>query len=287
MKFLQPVAICISLLLAALISHSSLSFASTPYPTSSEAKRDLPEILESGVLRVAMLNTDELPFFYHNEEGEFVGIDVELLALMEQALGVEVEIIREPNTFDSVVDWVAQGRADLGMSYLSITIERAKRVSYTVPYAHNYFAVAVNRVAKSRARTNGDINAFLNRPETRLGVQMGSTYEAFARRNFPKATLVGIADSGENAMAVANGDIDAAVSAKLSLEPLMKKESRLNFLLTTIIYPSEPDLMAAVVHPKNHHLLNWINTFLRQQELLGALDRIKRAHGITIDDNNE
>lgn len=250
--------------------------------TSWAEPRDLPQIMEKGVLRVAMLKTDELPFFYHNEKGEFVGIDVELLALIEKELGVEIELIRTAPTFDGVVDMVAYGEADLGLSYLSITIERSKRVSYTRPYAFNYFAIAVNRVAESRARAGGDTKAFLNRSSTRMGVQMASTYEAFARRNFPEANLVGIADSGKNARAVANGEIDAAVSAKLSLEPMFKKEPKLNFTLRTITFFDEPDLMAAVVHPTSHHLLNWMNTFLELTELLGTLDQIKTRHGITV-----
>lgn len=272
---------------------SAAAFASTADHTASPADpspanpnanhheiRDLKAILAAGKIRVAMLKSDEIPFFYHNANGEFTGVDVELLALLEDALGVEVELLRVPSTFDGVVDMVADGRADLGMSYLSVTIERAKRVNYTIPYAYNYFAVAVNRVAEARSRTGGDIKAFLNSKETRLGLQLNSSYETFARRAFPRASLVGISDSTASVLAVGDSEVDATVSAKLTLEPLLKHHPKLNFSLRTIVFHDEPDLMAAVVHPDNPHLLNWMNVFLRQMDIMGTLKKIMVRHGI-------
>lgn len=84
-------------------------------------------------------------------------------------------------------------------------------------------------------------------------------------------------------MAVAEGEIDAAVSAKLSLEFLLKQNPELNFDLRTVVYRDEPDLMSAAVHPENTHLLQWMNTFLERQELLGTLDAIKESHGIKLE----
>lgn len=136
---------------------------------------DLRQILDWGYLTVAMLKTDEMPFFYH-KDGELVGVDIELLEIMERKLGIDIRILRVPTTFDGVIDMVAQAKADIGMSYLSETTERAKRVNYTHSYALNYFAVAVNRVSESRARTGGDTSAFLNKSSTRLGLQMDSAY---------------------------------------------------------------------------------------------------------------
>jgi len=267
---------------------SSYSFSEASRYKDNKKPRDLKEIIASGEIRVAMLKTDEMPFFYHNKEGKFVGVDVELLEIIEKDLGVKVKLIREAETFDGVVDLVAYGEADLAMSYLSITIERAKRVSYTIPYALNYFAIAVNRVSESRgSRESIDTNDFFNQSTTRLGVQLGSSLESFARRRFPNATLVGIADSSKNALAVANGEVDAAISAKLTMEPLLKETPKLNFLLRTVVYPDEPDYMAAVVHPESTHLLNWMNTFLGQKKLLGKLDEIQARNGITIKTNQK
>lgn len=259
-----------------------LSFLLMPALASSapSAIRDLPQIIESGVLRVAMLKTDERPFFYHNKAGEFVGIDVELSAMIVNELGVKLELSRTPTTFDGVIEMVATGKVDLGMSYLSITSARAKKVFYTKPYALNYFAVAVNRVAEARAHSRGDTDALLNQPRARIGVQMDSTYEKFARRTFPRATLVSIYNAATNLEAVSRGEIDAAISANLSLLPLLQENPIFNYRLRAEIYQHEPDLMAPAVHPQSLHLLKWMNTFLELQELSGALDTIKASHGI-------
>lgn len=253
--------------------------------TTADGPRDLPAILKSGVLRVAMLKTDEMPFFYHNKQGQFTGIDVQLLAMIQKQLDVKVQLIRTATTFDGVVDMVADGQADLAMSYLSITTTRARRVAYTRPYAFSYYAVAVNRVAQAQARVGSKVGPFLNRPQTRLGVQMGSTYEVFAREHFPRATLVSIADSKDNLDAVIQGKVDAFVNEGVSLEPMFKQNPKLNFLLHTVIYHQAPDLIAGVVPPESDQLLHWMNTFLKLEDLNGTLDRIKAENGITVEQN--
>ena len=116
---------------------------------------------------------------------------------------------------------------------------------------------------------------------------MDSSYESFARRKYPKATLVQIANFSDIANAVAEGQIDAAISAKLSLEPLFKKDTKLNFKLRTVVFHDEPDLMAAVVHPTSHHLLNWMNTFLHINEIVGTMDSIKNQHGVSLKQTNQ
>ena len=274
---------------AAIFIFASLiiSPASAELSPKSHESRDLLDIIDDGVIRVAMLKTDELPFFYHNADQKLVGIDIDLLELIEKELNIKVELIRTATTFDGVVELVARGEADLALSMLSVTINRAKRISFTRPYALNNFALVVNRVAESRGKKSNKGEDFFNRAEIKLGVQMDSSYESFARRKYPKATLVQIANFSDIANAVAEGQIDAAISAKLSLEPLFKKDTKLNFKLRTVVFHDEPDLMAAVVHPTSHHLLNWMNTFLHINEIVGTMDSIKNQHGVSLKQTNQ
>tara|TARA_B110000908_G_scaffold155067_1_gene192935 strand:+ start:114 stop:992 length:879 start_codon:yes stop_codon:yes gene_type:complete len=276
--FFAAIFICASLI---------ISPASAELSPKSHESRDLLDIIDDGVIRVAMLKTDELPFFYHNADQKLVGIDIDLLELIEKELNIKVELIRTATTFDGVVELVARGEADLALSMLSVTINRAKRISFTRPYALNSFALVVNRVAESRGKKSNKGEDFFNRAEIKLGVQMDSSYESFARRKYPKATLVQIANFSDIANAVAEGQIDAAISAKLSLEPLFKRDTKLNFKLRTVVFYDEPDLMAAVVHPTSHHLLNWMNTFLHINEIVGTMDSIKNQHGVSLKQTNQ
>jgi hypothetical protein len=45
--------------------------------------------------------------------------------------------------------------------------------------------------------------------------------------------------------------------------------------------------MAAVVHPTSHHLLNWMNTFLHINEIVGTMDSIKNQHGVSLKQTNQ
>lgn len=242
--------------------------------------RDLPAIIDSGYLRVAMLHTDEVPFFFVDTDGTLTGIDVELARRAAQALEVELRLLREADSFNGVIDMVSQGQADIGMSYLSVTLKRAQQITYTETYALNYFAIVLNRVARAQARVGNDLGQFLDRGATRIGVQPDSTYESVARARYPNATLVPMVDSGEMLEAVSAGSIDAAISSELSLIAQLERTPRLNYRLDVEILRDSPDLMAPVVHPQSPQLLQWVNTFLKLQKVTGDLDRSRERFGL-------
>ena len=62
----------------------------------------------------------DLPGFHaQRSDGTLVGAEIELAQQIAQALGVGVQFIKDANSFDAVVDLVASGKADIGVSKLS------------------------------------------------------------------------------------------------------------------------------------------------------------------------
>ena len=87
----------------------------------SEFPPDIQRILDAGKLRVSMYFMDVPPFFMVTQSGQFAGIDVALARDIAHHLGVEVEFMREPKTFDEVAYAVAERKADVAISQLSDT----------------------------------------------------------------------------------------------------------------------------------------------------------------------
>ena len=100
-----------------------------------------PEGLErSGYLSLA-LPPDSPPFSFRNDEGAFVGMDVEVAIAVSDQLGVELRVI-EHDVWD-LINAVWHGRADLALGWLPG--EGDDLISISEPYAHAVHVVIVRR----------------------------------------------------------------------------------------------------------------------------------------------
>src|SRR5262249_1378543 len=79
---------------------------------------DRAGILQRGELRVAIPAFDAPPFFYRRNE-ELEGFDIDLARELGRDLGVRVVFDRRANSYNEVVDVVADGHADVAICKLS------------------------------------------------------------------------------------------------------------------------------------------------------------------------
>ena len=151
----------------------------------STPSRDLKTIVDGGVLRVAVTRFN-LPAFHWRSEGSLAGPEIELGRQIARALGVGVEFIDEAPSFDAVVDAVAQGQADIGISKLSQTYYRLMRVRFSEPYITLRHALLFERAAIATASGDRPPEESLRQFRGRIGAIRGSAYVDFGRRNFPQ-----------------------------------------------------------------------------------------------------
>ena len=95
----------------------------------------------SGVLRVAT-SLQWPPFAFTNSDGKPDGIDIRLITLLAQRLGLRPEI--EDIKFPTIVPGVSSGRYDVGLDQINITAERAKVVDF-VPYSKDGLGLLVRQ----------------------------------------------------------------------------------------------------------------------------------------------
>ena len=99
--------------------------------TSCGAKgKTLAQVKEAGELVVA--TSPDFPPFESLEGDEVVGIEVEILKLICEELGVELKI--EQMDFDSVLIGVQAAKYDCGMSGITVTPDRQKNMLFTDAY---------------------------------------------------------------------------------------------------------------------------------------------------------
>lgn len=95
---------------------------------------------ENGTLVVAT-NVAFKPYEYY-ENGEPVGIDIEIIRAIGDKLGMEVKI--EDMEFDSIINAVMSGKADVGIAGMTMTEERQKSINFTSPYTTATQVIIVN-----------------------------------------------------------------------------------------------------------------------------------------------
>jgi ABC-type amino acid transport substrate-binding protein len=242
----------------------------------SSAGAKLEEIFQSGELRVSVFFEDVAPFFYTDEASGFVGIDPDLSRDMASKLGVDVTFVRNAETFDGIVDEVLEGRADVAISLLSDTLERATRVSFTNSYVSVRQFLLLNRLKfgelRSANKTGGPIEQQLNTEKAKLGVIAGTSYVGFAHEEFPRADVVEFDGWPEMLAGLKEGNLVALMYDEIEIGNWRLSDPAGAVELRAYHLASRPDTIAIAVHPDDTDLLNWINLYLKKLRDSGELE---------------
>jgi ABC-type amino acid transport substrate-binding protein len=239
---------------------------------------DIGRIKQRGELVIAMLAEDRPPFF-NERNGELVGLEVDLAKSIAQALNVEVRFNREPKSFNEVVDFVAQRRADLGISKLSRTLTRAQMVHFSQPYLTLNHSLVINRVAFARLASNMRIEDAIRQYSGSLGVISRSSFADFAKSNFSKAKVTEYPNWKEVLKAVNTGEVMAAYRDEFEIKRLLKETPSAALTLRTVTLKDLEDTLGIAVGVNDPTLLAFVNQVLSQkrdkldiQKVLNALE---------------
>jgi Na+/H+-dicarboxylate symporter len=145
-------------------------------------KSHLESIIKRGKLRVGY-NRENLPFSYHNENGDLVGFDVELMHELSRELGVEPEFV--PWTYETVFKDLEQNKFDVAIGGLIVTPERLTKANFSEPYINITQSVVVEDHRRHKFKTWRAIDEKLI---TRLGV-VGKSRAEDVKRALPNTDI--------------------------------------------------------------------------------------------------
>jgi len=229
----------------------------------------LDDIKKAGKVRIA-IDTAIPPFGMTDDKMQPAGSDVDTAKLLAQDLGVQLEIV--PTTGPSRIPALQTNKADLVISTLSITPERAKVVDFSVPYADHPSVVAgLPSIA---------IKSYADLAGKKVAVVRGTTQDTDLTREAKGAQLVRYEDDATMALAFASGQVDILATARSLLPAISKKnpartaESKITmqtFYLAVGLRKDEPKLKGWVD--------DWVKTNLKNGKL-GAI--YKKWHGVDI-----
>ena len=159
--------------------------------------KNLEDIKASG--KLVMATSPDFPPFEMLEGNNVVGIEVEILQLFANELGVELVI--EQMDFESVLPGIQSGKYDVGVSGITITEDRKKNADFTKPYFMASQAIVV--LKDSNIKSKADLTG------KKISVQTGTTAEEFCMSE--KYEVLAFQANNDACNALTSGKVDAWV----------------------------------------------------------------------------
>jgi len=167
------------------------------------------------------IDADFPPFAFINDEGNATGFDVESVDWIAEEMGFEVK--HQPTAWDGIVESLRAGKIDFVASGMSITPEREKVISFTVPYWETDLAVAVQ--ADSKLSYDDILSG-----QYKIGVQRGTTAQMWLEDKLVASgkmdqKMIVIYDSFSLAIKdLTNGRVEAAMQDATMVEDAAKAQ---------------------------------------------------------------
>lgn len=253
-----------SLLLPALTRAAQAQAPLVRPARGSPMAADVAAIHQRGVLSVAMLASDSPPFFYR-KDGQAVGIDVRMAQQLAVELGVTLRLDRSPHSFNEVVEIVAHGEADLGISKLSHTLKRALSVHFSEPYFTLQHALILNRVEFAKLQRDRPVSQTVRTFSGSLAVIADSSFADFAPRHFPRARVLAYPSWDTAVEAVRQGHVTGAYRDELEVRRILQTDPGLALTLRAVMLKDLTDDLAIAVGVRNATLLAFVNRFVNQR----------------------
>jgi polar amino acid transport system substrate-binding protein len=230
----------------------------------SAIAQTVDEITKRGELVVAVDLTDP-PWGFLDAQQQPAGFDPVLAQLVADRMGVKLRIERV--TSPTRIQFLQSGRADMVISTLSVTAERARQVWFTSPYAPNslYLIAPKDKAYKTYADLKG----------ARVAVPRGSPQDQTVTKMAPDAIVMRFDDDASAQQALITGQADllgGGITVPIALNKMNPGKNYETKITLSNLY------MSMAVRKGNSDLLQFLNTFIFLTKESGELDALARKY---------
>ena len=211
--------------------------------------------VESG--KLIMATNAAFPPYEYIEGNEIVGIDAEIAGAIAEKLGLELQI--DDMEFDSIIESVKGGKADIGLAGMTVTPERQEVINFTASYATG---VQVVIVTEDSAIASVD-DLFAEGAMHVIGVQRNTTGDLYSTWDLEDAGLASIdrySKGADAVQALLTGKVDCVVIDNEPAKAFVEANEGLKILETT--YAVED--YAAAMSKDNAELYEAVNKALEE-----------------------
>ena len=248
-------------------SSASASAASASASASSAAAATEIKLLTDGKLVIG--TSPDYPPFENLENGEFVGLDMEIAKAIGEKLGLEVEF--KSLQFDAIIPAVAAGgQVDMGISGFTVDPDRAKEIHFSSTYYIDDQAIAAMKGGAITAENADEALA-----KATIAVQSGTSGEAYIQENFPEATVQPYGNSTDAFAAMQAGQADAVCTNAAVVQKMLADAYQDAQIVKSIATGEE---YAIVISKDNPALTKAVNEALAELQADGTIDRLVQQY---------
>jgi len=224
----------------------------------------LDNILSTGVVKIAVPQ-DTPPFGSVGTDGNPQGYDVEVAKLISEALDVNLDLI--PVTSTNRIPYLETGRADIVISSLGATPERARSIYFSsMPYAP--FFSGIYGPASVEVSSYKDLAGYT------VGVTQGSLEDLeVAEKASEAVTIKRFEDNSLTISALLSKQVDLIATGNTIAGKVMKSNPKAG-IENKFVMKNSPCYIG--VRRGDLDMLQWINVFIRHKRFSGEFDALSQ-----------
>jgi polar amino acid transport system substrate-binding protein len=242
--------------------------ASAPAEASSSESGGggtLDSILSAGVVKIAVPQ-DSPPFGSVGTDGEPQGYDIEVAKLVAEALEVELEAV--PVTSTNRIPYLQTGRADLVISSLGATPERAKSIYFSsTPYAPFFSGLY--------GPTDAAVSGYSDLSGYSIGVTQGALEDLELTDKAPEGVEIQrFEDNSITVSALLAGQVDLIATGNTIAGKVIQDNPDAG-IENKFVMKNSPCYIG--VRRGDLDMLEWVNVFIRHKRFSGELDTLSQT----------
>ena len=229
--------------------------------------------------KLIMATNAAFPPYEYIEDGEYVGIDIEIAKLIAAELGKELEI--KDVEFGSIVGGVKSGKFDIGMAGMTVTEDRKVNVNFSTTYATGIQSVIVKADATYESYEDfytgfdADGNPKGVKEGIKIGVQQDTTGDIYCSGKpeewgFGEENVIRYKTGADAVQALIEGKVTAVIIDNEPAKSFVASNEGLKIQETAFT----EEEYAIAVNKKNDELLDDINAALKKLTDNGEIKKI-------------
>ena len=215
---------------------------------------------EPAVLHMATEGT--FPPYEYYDNGQLVGIDIEVAGAIAEKLGMKLETT--DIAFESIIPGVQAGKYDIGMAGVTVSEDRLQQVNFSDSYATGVQVVIV--------KEGGKVQSLDDMADAIIGTQSGTTGFIYASEDFGDDHVKSFTKTTDAVEALKNGQVDCVLLDNEPAKALVAANPDAGLSILDTAYANED--YAIAINKQNTDLLNQINAALAELKADGTLQSI-------------
>jgi cyclohexadienyl dehydratase len=225
------------------------------------AKSHLHVIQERGVLRVGTSGDFKPMSFKDPATNEYRGFDIDAARQLAADLGVKVEFV--PFAWSNLISGLLADKFDIAMSGTSMTLARAKSVSFSDPYNRLGQVPLIRKENAAKFKTWED----LDQAGVTVAVQLGTLADRVVTENIKKATIRKIDAPARDYQELLANRVQAVVTSNVESAALIAEHGTL--AMVDPAHPKQKNFHAYLLPQGDQVWINYVNYWVLQRHLDG------------------